>query len=550
MEASYRLYVESDADQLADLFYRNRFYLGKTGKRLDAEEYRAIQKRRGLLFAIVAELEGEIIAHVGVYPAGCQRVAGTREVFMDSFLIDKKYRTRIHSLFMMYSRTLYHLYEFYPDVRVMISEVNFVNKESMYLQRQFGGVLLGDQADMYGQLELYNFGPAMLYLGAPMVRKGVLTEVRSALPPTKKSEYTALEPVTEGRFVEKKYNLFGEDLTLTLDLISENVAGVAVAGTGLRAKVLPGGEILELENGSESELRVHIDWLTRECRMVEKEFATILETDATGTDIPVPAGETVRTEIPEGIRSAEIGTDRSEFAFALPVPLEEKRESRVIRFGENGLFALDADTGMLQIAEGKDLFAEQWPCLSVPYLTGWIRPDLSKVMEVSEETPDGCTVTQIREDYDVRRTYEADGDCVKIRTTVILKDPEGKTKIEPQFHFTLNETDGRVDFKADGQVFYSKVCDYDRDVKTTIAEMLFLDLLKEPYSEVPPEAVTFDFGGEVWEITAEKPFTSFYQHNYLSVRFLPREAGDGAGYARNGQEIDFGTVTVRRIGRK
>ena len=38
MEANYRLYKEEDAAQLADMFYRNRFYLGKTGKRLDADE--------------------------------------------------------------------------------------------------------------------------------------------------------------------------------------------------------------------------------------------------------------------------------------------------------------------------------------------------------------------------------------------------------------------------------------------------------------------------------------------------------------------------------
>jgi len=536
MEASYRLYKEDDAAQLAQLFYRNRFYLGKTGKLLEPEEYVAIQKRRGLLFAIVAELDGEIIAHVGVYPAGCQRVANTREVFMDSFLIDKKYRTRIYSLYTMYSQTLYHLYEFYPSVRVMISEVNFVNKESMYLQRQFGGILLGDKADMYGQLELYNFSPALLYVGGPMVRKGQLTEVRTALPPTRKSEYTVVEPVLEGRYVEKTMNMFGEDLTLSLDLVSENVAGVAVDSTKLSAKVLPDGKTLVLENGSDQPMQVHVDFLDRECRMVEPEFATILQT-AAGRDLAVAAGDAVRTEIPAGIRSAEIGTDRSEFTFALPVYCEEEQESRIISFS-GGTFSLDVNTGFLQVKSGKDLFREQWPCLSVPYLTGWIKPDRSKVMRVSDETPQGCTVTQVRDDYDVRREYRADGNCVTIHTKVLLKDEAAK--IEPQFHITLDDVTGRVNFYADGKLLHSKVCDYARDVKTTIAEMLFLDLLKEPYSKVPLSAVTFDFGGETWEINANLPFTAFYQHNYLAVNYTPE------GYARNGSEIDFGTLTIRR----
>ena len=544
MEASYRLYTDDDAAQLADLFYRNRFYLGKTGKLLDAEEYRAIQKRRGLLFAIVAELDGQIIAHVGVYPAGCQRVAGPKEVFMDSFLIDKKYRTRIYSLYTMYSRTLYHLYEFYPNVRVMISEVNFVNKESMYLQRQFGGILLGDQADIYGQLELYNFSPALLYIGGPMVRKGQLTEVRTALPPTKKSDYTMIEPVLEGRYVEKKMNMFGEDLTLSLDLLSENVAGVAVDSTKLRAKVQPGGKTLVLENGSDRDMQIHIDFLPKECRMVEPDFQTILQTDAVGRDLAVAAGGTARMDIPAGSRSAEIGTDRSEFTFALPVVPEETLEDRKIAF-ENSAFSLDVNAGALHTGCAKDLFQEQWPCLSVPYLTGWIKPDLSKVMEVSGETPRGCTVTQVREDYDVRREYQADRDCIRIHTKVLLKDEAAK--IEPQFHIILDDLKGRVDFFADGALLHSKVCDYDRDVKTTIAEMLFLDLLNEPYSKVPLSSVAFDFEGEVWEITADLPFTGFYQHNYLAVNYLPRDPEKGTpGYERNGSEIDFGTLTIRR----
>lgn len=545
MEASYRLYTDDDAAQLAELFYRNRFYLGKTGKLPSAQEYRDIQRKRGLLFAIVAELDGQIIAHVGVYPAGCQRVAGPKEVFMDSFLIDKKYRTRIHSLFAMYARTLYHLYEFYPDVRVMISEVNFTNRESMYLQRQFGGILLGDKENMYGQLELINFSPALLYLGGPMVRKGRLTEVQTALPPTKKSEYTNVEPVSEGRFVEKKITMFGEDLTLSLDLISESIAGAAVKSTGLRAQVRPGGETLVLENGSDQDMRIHIDFLTKECRMVEPEFQTILQTDAMGLDLSAAAGETVRTEIPAGIRSAEISTDRSDFTFALPVVREAKKESRIISFGDSGAFSLDADTGMLDAGSGKPLFREQWPCLSVPYLTGWIRPDRSKVLKVSDETPQSCTVTCVRDDYDVRREYRAEGDCMTIHTTVLLKNEAAK--IEPQFHLTLDDTEGRVDFFAEGRLLHSKVCDYERDVKTTIAEMLYLDFLQEPYSKVPLSSVTLNFAGEAWEITADRPFTGFYQHNYLAVNYVPRDPDKGTeGYERNGSGIDFGTLTIRR----
>ena len=545
MEASYRLYVEDDAAQLAQLFYRNHFYLGKTGKLLEPQEYIDIQKRRGLLFAIVAELEGEIIAHVGVYPAGCQRVAGPKEVFMDSFLIDKKYRTRIHSLFVMYTRVLFHLYEFYPNVRVMISEVNFVNKESMYLQRQFGGVLLGDQADIYGQLELYNFGPSLLYLGAPMVRKGQMSEVRSALPPTKKSKYTFIEPVSEGRFVEKRYNLFGEDMTLYLDLISENVAGGFVDSTELCAKIVPGGKILLLENGSDDEIRVHVDFLKKEYRMVEPEFQDILKTDAEGRDYVLGAGKALKVEIPYGMRSAEIGTDRSEYAFALPVVHEEVKESRSISLGSDGIFTLDVDTGILHTESGKKLFEEQWPCLSIPYLTGWITPDRCKVMKVTEEKDQSCTVVQVRDDYDVLREYKANGDCIKIHTKGFIKDESAV--IDPQFHIILDDLEGKVDFFENGNLIHSKVCDYDRDVKTTIAEMLFLDLLKEPYSKAVLSSVTFDFDGEVWEITADRPFTAFYQHNYLAVNYIPGDPENGTeGFVREGSEVDFGTLTIRR----
>ena len=170
---------------------------------------------------------------------------------------------------------------------------------------------------------------------------------------------------------------------------------------------------------------------------------------------------------------------------------------------------------------------------------------MTKAMEISGETPQGCTVTQVRDDYDVVREYLADGDCMKIHTKVILKDEAAK--IEPQFQITLDDDKGRVDFFADGKLLHSKVCNYARDVKTTIAEMLFLDLLKEPYSKELLSAVTFDFDGETWEITADRPFTGFYQHNYLAVNYIPGDPEKGtAGYARDGNTIDFGTLKIRR----
>ena len=57
---------------------------------------------------------------------------------------------------------------------------------------------------------------------------------------------------------------------------------------------------------------------------------------------------------------------------------------------------------------------------------------------------------------------------------------------------------------------------------------------------MPLDSVTFDFAGEVWEITADRPFTGFYQHNYLAVNYT------ADGYASNDGEIDFGTLTIRR----
>ena len=160
------------------------------------------------------------------------------------------------------------------------------------------------------------------------------------------------------------------------------------------------------------------------------------------------------------------------------------------------------------------------------------------MMNVSGDTLQDCTVTEVRDDYDVVRTYSAEPDCVKIQTKVLLKD--SGAKIEPQFQITLDDDTARVDFFAEGKLLHSKVCNYARDVKTTIAEMLFLDLLKEPYSQVPLDSVTFDFAGEVWEITADHPFTGFYQHNYLAVNYT------ADGYACKDGEIDFGTLTIRR----
>jgi hypothetical protein len=75
----YRMLGEQDSEAAARLLGRNRFFFGSLDPDLTAKRYDLIQKMKGYLYGVCAQLDGELIAMLCVYrsaPGLCECPAG------------------------------------------------------------------------------------------------------------------------------------------------------------------------------------------------------------------------------------------------------------------------------------------------------------------------------------------------------------------------------------------------------------------------------------------------------------------------------------------
>ena len=82
-----------------------------------------LQKMKGYLLGIGAEIDGQLVAMLCLYRAGADRTANPRQVFGSALLVDAAHRARLYSFSNMYRRVLQQVEANFPDVREVLLEV-------------------------------------------------------------------------------------------------------------------------------------------------------------------------------------------------------------------------------------------------------------------------------------------------------------------------------------------------------------------------------------------------------------------------------------------
>lgn len=155
----YNYYTLNDADSVAELMVRNKFWIGRFKKNLTGEMFNEFNEIKGLEFGVVGRIEGRIISFVGAYRLGSQRVCSPNQIIMSGLLIDSKYRQAVYSISEMFSLVLHRAMECgFSD---LISEVNKSNYPSLFLMRKTGFIVLDARPTVYGEIVLHNYLPAI-----------------------------------------------------------------------------------------------------------------------------------------------------------------------------------------------------------------------------------------------------------------------------------------------------------------------------------------------------------------------------------------------------
>ena len=521
-DTTYRFYEDSDAEQVVDLFVRNKFYLGKTGKRITPEEYRYYQKKRGMLFAVLAINDGVIIGHVGAYPTGCQRVMGRHQVLMDTMLIDKDYQKHLFSIVTMFRMLLERLSGM-EQYTTLIAEVAFTNRQSMLMQRQFGALKLNEEADCYGQNEMYNFVLAIRKLFDSESVSNKLP-IEKYLTPIDKKKYDEAEEIIDGLYVDKPIKMDIGIVDFRFHILSGYCTYVNMRDFGL-SYGMKGYDGFIVDNSTDSVQEITVEFIKN-----DKTYNTECLSVAVGStsDITIPSDcEVLRVSV-KGLGDIHrFYPQKVRESFEVTLSYSPIREN----------IKMENETGFLRFSDkGEKLFTEVWPCMRIPYITGAITPNYSLDLSVERISDEEIEVTENAEGMRIKRHYVTKDDTTVIATKVHLDNPG---EMDPIMQMVLDDTSITCDFCAkDGSVTH-KEYDYERDVKNTIAEMLYIDLLKEEYSKKELEKIVLNAKDATYEITFDQKVRAYYQYNYIGILYdEPAVGADG--------DFDFGTISITR----
>lgn len=522
-DTTYRFYEDSDAEAVVDLFVRNRFYLGKTGEKISPEEYRYYQKKRGMLFAVLAEKDGVLIGHVGAYPTGCQRVMGKHQVLMDTLLIDKDYQKHLFSIVTMFRMLLMRLGED-EQYTTLISEVAYTNRQSMLMQRQFGAVKLNQEADCYGQNEMYNFVLAIRKLFDEESVSNKLP-IERYLTPVDKRKFDEAEEIIDGNYVDKSVKMDYGTVRFRFHILSGYCTYVDMGEYGLKYG-MKGYDSFTISNSSEDLKTVTVEYIGNDKVLSTKTFEVENGKEMT---MPIP----VDCDL---IRAASKGLGDIHRFF--PKMVRESCEVQLSYSLISDDIKMENESGFLRFFKnGKNVITEMWPCMRIPYVTGSITPNYSLNLSSTRIADNEIEVTEAAKGMCIKRHYLSNGDTTVIDTKVHLDDP---SEIDSIIQFVLDDKSISCDFYGKDATITHKEYDYERDVKSTVAEMLYIDLLKEEYSKKELEKIVLTKDEYSYEITFSQNVRAYYQYNYIGVIYDTPECN-------NNGDFDFGTISIKEV---
>jgi len=403
---TFELFQEYDAGAVADLLNRNHFYMGEHSHKVSGDDVLYVQKRRGMLFSVLAKKDGDVIGMMAAYGSAGQKVAKPHQIFVGTMVVDVKYRLSFSVLVGLYDRIIKKIVSYGYDE--ILAEVFPHNAQALFLLLKYGFSLFDEKPDVFDTWTLHNYFPAIMkFLGS----EGQSIQTNSLfryVPIVNKKTAHKSKPLIEGRYIECEYQVEKDKASLLIDTKDAKVAGVDYTNY---FKLYPDFSsksryILLCQKKSDPlelalSLKKHGGYVREELTMSPGEQQIIAD-----------------AALMEEIRITFRGEEYT--LFPNHTPKEAAADTRTTEF-EHGkyLFSLDHATGFFVInalPEGIPLIKIMWPCVSKPYDEGVIIPR-QKTLEVSTDQ-NSITVREHTEEFTVSRLFSIENQKVTVDTVL------------------------------------------------------------------------------------------------------------------------------------
>ena len=409
---SFELFQDSDAQKVAELLTRNRFYIGEY-KNVTADDYLYVQNNRGMSFSILAKKQDEVIGMVAAYPTSGQKVADSNQIFMGTLLIDLRYRLSYAVLVGLYDGIIAESLK--NGCGEILAEVSPKNKQSLYILLKYGFVLLDDRTNVYGYLTLHNYFPSILrFLGIDSI-ESCTSKFFNNLPVIDKRNAYVGKSLLADKFIESNYLTGGKKIVLLIDTINYKIDGIDFI------------DYLKIYPDFSANNRYCFENKQKD-GIINLEVEKTIELDATESiekdNISIEAGKTHWLELSENVEAFRISVSDEYYTFSPRKILPQSVDLNT--FVSFGWFSLQIEhtSGFVSLinSNSETLIKFMWPCVSPPYLEGALIPRKKNLL--IENKTDVFNIVENCDHYELKRSFVVKDDKLSIITTLKCNDEQ------------------------------------------------------------------------------------------------------------------------------
>ncbi|MDR0501495.1 MAG: hypothetical protein LBG97_09720 [Coriobacteriales bacterium] len=406
---TFTLFQESDAQEIANLLNRNRFYISEHAP-VSPEDYLFVQAARGMAFSVVAKKGEKAIGMAAAYYTSGQKVANAQQIFLGTMLLDVRYRLSFAVLVGLYDSLIKEIVS--RGFKDILAEVLPGNKQSLYVLLKYGFVLLSDETDIYGYWMLHNYLPAIVDFLGSGTSLASTKDFFYNLPLVNKKAASKSKPQIKNQYIECEYKLDGEKILLLIDTINLKVSGIDFCNN---IKFYPDFEFngkYRLEGNNKGAL----------ANVSIREIAAGGEIKkSTGHSLSFQ--EFAEIEFKSDVEKVELDLNEATYCFYPNRTIKQNKHQISKIECANYDLLVDNTTGFLSIFMQKsatELLKVMWPSAALPYIEGGIIPREKDNLLV-EFKESQLRIKEDNDDYSLRREYMLKNDRIVIDTYLKMK---------------------------------------------------------------------------------------------------------------------------------
>ena len=480
----YSYYTETDADSVAELMVRNKFWIGRFNNNLTGEKFTEFNVRKGFEYGVVGKNEGRIISFVGAYRLGSQRVCLPNQIIMSGLIIDSKYRRAVYSISEMFSLVLRRAME--CGFSELISEVNKSNYPSLFLMRKTGFTVLDAHPTVYGEIVLHNYLPAI----SECVESDILLEknvLEKILQPLDKKELLKEAEKIDRTTIVTSWLAEGRQFEFFIDTEDINIVGVHHVGVF---------QIMREGRNRYSYRRYSDDIPNKfQLRRYMQDGSVI---DETITDM--------------GSRKLMIETNNKTQKISITPSIEKNQyffheieKSRSTNYIRIPCADIDCMSGYVYIGAKKEKkLVFMWPVVEPPFLESILAPNKNKQLSVTK-LGNSYVLKQLLPASRTDCTIVAGENDLSISVSVIGK---------PLIHFGVLTEEAEITVHNVDETTKTYFVSHDPEV---FAEYIFEDFHKPSHTS-HADYIIVRTDAQHWRILFDDTCTCFVNWNYIGIK--------------------------------